>query len=284
MKRLIKEPLVHFLLLGFLIFGYYYWIKKDTASEDTILINDAEYNYLLSTWKKQWQQDPNEEEIKAFLDQYLRQEVFYKEALNIGLDHNDIIIKRRLAQKMEAVSNDMSAMVKPPTDEELKAFYEENKDLFQLPEVYSFQQILFLDDEPGVDQEIQKVKAALEKGEGIPSSRRTKLALKNSWGNAYANDIHNAFGDDFTNALEQAKLNQWIILPSGFGKHLVYISSKDDAGLAHFDEIKSYVKKEFEYRTEVETQEQVYQDLLKKYQVEITASNVPENIVKSFQP
>lgn len=283
MIKFLKEPLVHFLCLGFLIFGYYYFVNDESEPENAIVIDDAEYDYLLAMWKKQWQREPNETDIKAFLDQYLRQEVFYKEALALNLDHNDLIVKRRLAQKMEAVSNDLNAMMKPPTDTDLKAFYDQNKKLFALPPSYSFRQVLFTTNEPNWQQQFEQTKLELNNNKDIPKSRQLKLSLANTWENRDLNDIDKAFGSEFASALHNQPLNQWVgPIASGFGQHLVFISAKKEGEIAHFETAKPFVKKEYEYQTELETQEQVYHDLLEKYPVKITSGKVPESIKKSY--
>ncbi|WP_075352154.1 peptidyl-prolyl cis-trans isomerase [Algoriphagus marinus] len=283
MKKFLKEPLLHFMLLGTMIFGYYYLTNDIEDAEAAILIDDAEYDYLLSLWKNQWQREPNEDDIKAFLDQYLRQEVFYKEALALNLDHNDIIVKRRLAQKMEAVSNDLNFMMNPPTDEELKSFFASNPDLFQLPPSFTFQQVLFLASEENLSAQMEINKIALNEGEEIPDSRKLKLSLANQWDNSSLAEISKAFGDDFALALDSIPNNQWVgPIASGFGQHLVFISKKDNAETADFEDIKPYVLNEFEYQSELRTQEKIYLDLLEKYGVKITSEKVPDSVKESF--
>lgn len=285
MKKILKEPLVHFLFLGFLIFGYYYLTNKDSnAEENSIVIDNTEYDYLLSLWKKQWQRDPNEQEIKAFIDQYLRQEVFYKEALAMNLDHNDLIVKRRLSQKMEAVSNDLNAIIKSPTDDDLKTFYEKNKDLFILPPAYSFKQVLFLNDEDNLESEMETTKTQLNNGQDIPKARQTKLSIPNSWNKSEATTIYKTFGDYFTSVLDSLPTNTWVgPIPSGFGQHLVYISKKEVSEIAKFETIKPYVEKEYQYQTELDMQNKVFEDLLDKYPVKLTADKIPSDIKKSYQ-
>ncbi|MFD2892744.1 peptidyl-prolyl cis-trans isomerase [Flavobacterium chuncheonense] len=283
MKKIFKEPLVHFMCLGFLIFGFYYLKNEDVASESKIVIDDDEYDFLVANWKNQWQREPNDTDIKAILDQYLRQEVFYNEALQLNLDHNDIIVKRRLAQKMEAVSNDLSEIIHPPTDAELEKFYNDNLQLFKLPPSYTFQQVLFLNSEPILDKEIATAKTLLTQENDIPNSRKLKLSLANFWEDTPLDEIDNTFGGDFATALEALPLDEWVgPIHSGFGTHLVYISKREASKIAPFHEAKPYIQKEFEYRTEIETQEKVYQDLLKKYRVQITSKNVPEAIKQTY--
>ncbi|WP_133557142.1 peptidyl-prolyl cis-trans isomerase [Algoriphagus boseongensis] len=277
MKKLLKEPLIHFLILGCLIFAYSSWKNKAEESDNVILIDQEEYDYLLSTWKKQWNREPNTDEIEAFLDQYLRQEVFYKEALEMNLDHNDLIIKRRLAQKMEAVSNDLSAMIAPATEDELRAFYNENKKLFSLEPSFSFRQVLFLENE--TSQLHASLKNFNEKT-AFPGQLVNRLSISNSWENAFLNEIDNAFGGDFAKSIESLPLNQWVgPISSGFGNHLVFISKKNPERIAEFEEVKALIQKEFEFRTELETQEKVYQELLKKYEIKITTKSIPQEII-----
>lgn len=283
MKKFIKEPLVHFMLLGALIFGYYSLTNVAEASDTAIVIDDAEYNYLLSLWKNQWQREPNEDDIKAFLDQYLRREVFYKEALALNLDHNDIIVKRRLAQKMEAVANDLNAMIKTPSDDVLRAFYDSNQELFKLPKNCTFQQVLFLKDEQNLLDQIESSKRSLNREEAIPKSRERKLSLPNQLENLSLTEINKAFGGDFADALDSLPINQWVgPVASGFGQHLVFISKKENVRTAVFEDIKAYVLKEYEFQTELETQEEVYQELLDKYGVKITSEKMPNSIKESF--
>ncbi|MFD1316454.1 peptidyl-prolyl cis-trans isomerase [Namhaeicola litoreus] len=284
MKKFLKEPLLHFMLLGAMIFGYYYLTNEAEESEAAIVIDDAEYDYLLSLWKNQWQREPNEDDIKAFLDQYIRQEVFYKEALALSLDHNDIIVKRRLAQKMEAVSNDLNAMIKPPTEGDLHAFYLANQALFQLPPSFTFQQVLFLNNEQNLAEQLAISKNALNNGGEIPANRKQKLSLPNLWENSSPAEINNAFGGDFAQALDSLPITQWVgPVLSGFGQHLVYISKKDSSKMANFEDVKPYVLNEYEYQSELETQEQVYLELLDKYGLKITSGKVPNSVKDSYR-
>jgi len=284
MKKFWKEPLVHFMLLGALIFGYYYLTNDSEDTETAIVIDDAEYDYLLSLWKNQWQREPNEDDIKAFLDQYLRQEVYYKEALAMNLDHNDIIVKRRLAQKMEAVSNDLNFLIKPPTDEELKSFFTSNPDLFLLPPRFTFQQVLFLSNEQNLSDQLEINKNALNAGAGIPDSRKLMLSLSNKWEESSVAEISKAFGDDFALALDNLPTDQWVgPVTSGFGQHLVFISRKDSVETADFEDVKPYVLNEYEYQSELETQEQIFNELLDKYGVKIISDKVPNSVKESFK-
>jgi len=145
MKKLLKEPFFHFIILGiglFLLFGL---VNEKTDSKNTIIINDFDVSSLISKWEMQWKRPPTEQELQNLININIKQEIFYQEALKMNLDHNDEIIKRRLAQKMQFLSNDIAAMIEP-TDEVLKDYYKEHADKYLTPTAYSLYQITFSPD------------------------------------------------------------------------------------------------------------------------------------------
>lgn len=126
-KKVVKDPLIHFIVIGAVLFWAYFSFVENssTATDDDshIVIDQQELDHLTSLWKLQWKKEPQTKDLKAIIDHYLRQEVFYREAMKLNLDHNDAIIRKRLAQKMEAVANDLSTLMSPPTDEVLKDYF-----------------------------------------------------------------------------------------------------------------------------------------------------------------
>ena len=286
MPRFLKEPFVHFVLIGALLFALYRANEEPGAAEDgenRIVIDQQDYDHLKELWKIRWKREPAPSDIRALLDRHLRQEVFYREALRMNLDHNDEIIKKRLSQKMEAVANDLSTLTQPPTDERLKAFFQDNADFFKLPRAYELRQVLFLPNEEDVEARMKETLAALRDGGGIPADRKSKAALANDWPLTSVNDLGNAFGGDFTRSLDEMAVQTWSgPIRSGYGWHLVFIETRQDPVLPDFEAVRDYVAREFDYRSEMESQDRVFQELLGKYQVEITASDVPEEVKSNF--
>jgi peptidyl-prolyl cis-trans isomerase C len=286
MARLLKEPFVHFVLIGALLFALYRANEEPRAAEggeNRIVIDQQDYDHLKELWKIRWKREPAPSDIRALLDRHLRQEVFYREALRMNLDHNDEIIKKRLSQKMEAVANDLSTLTQPPTDERLKAFFHDHADFFKLPRAYQLQQVLFLSSEEEVEARMEETLAALRDGGEIPPDRRNKAALANDWPLTSVNDLGNAFGGDFTRSLDDLPAGTWGgPIRSGYGWHLVFIETRQDSVLPDFEAVRDYVAREFDYRSEMESQDRVFQELLGKYQVEITADDVPEEVKSNF--
>ena len=137
MKRWLSEPLVHFLVLGALLFGGYAWLHRgESGSSDNgagpVRITAKEIAFLTETWERLQQREPTREELHALVAGYLKEELLGREARAMGLDQNDLIIRRRLAQKVEFIVNDTSRLT-APTDDDLHRFYEANKESFQTP-------------------------------------------------------------------------------------------------------------------------------------------------------
>jgi peptidyl-prolyl cis-trans isomerase C len=286
--RLIKEPFVHFVAIGALLFGLYQFREnlrpaETGAAEGLIVIDQQEFDHLKELWKIRWKRDPSPSDIQALLDRHLRQEVFYREALRMNLDHNDEIIKKRLSQKMEAVANDLSTLTQPPTDERLKAFFHDHADFFKLPRAYELRQVLFLANEADVEARMKETLAALRDGGEIPPDRNSKAALANDWPLTSVHDLDNGFGGDFTRSLEELPSGEWSgPIRSGYGWHLVFITTKQEPMLPDFAAVRDYVAREYDYRSEMESQDRVFRELLAKYQVSITANDVPANIKSNF--
>jgi peptidyl-prolyl cis-trans isomerase C len=286
--RLLKEPFVHFVVIGAVLFGLYQYREslrpaETGAGENLIVIDQQEFDHLKELWKIQWKRDPSPSDIQALLDRHLRQEVFYREALRMKLDHNDEIIKKRLSQKMEAVANDLSTLTQPPTDERLKEFFHRHEDFFKLPRSYELRQVLFLTNEENVEARMQATLSSLQNGAEIPPERKSKAALANDWPLTSVHDLDNSFGGDFIHSLEALPAGEWSgPIQSGYGWHLVFIRTKQDSMLPDFAAVRDYVAREYDYRSEMESQDRVYHKLLGNYKVSITANDVPADIKSNF--
>jgi len=282
-RRFLKEPLLHFVALATFIFAAYHWLEpgRETQNRDNrIVIDQSELDHLKDLWKLQWKRDPAPGDIAAIIDRHLRQEVFYREALKMNLDRNDEIIKKRLAQKMEAVANDLSTLMRPATDEQLRDYFHHHEDFFTLPKAYAFRQILYLPDERDA---MEATLVSMRLGEAIPENRINKLSVPADWPLTSIDDLDNAFGGDFTASLDDLQVGEWSgPVRSGYGWHLVLVETKEKPRIPDFEEIREYVAREYGYRTSLETQEQVYTELLENYEIIITAHDIPAEIKAEF--
>jgi hypothetical protein len=285
LKQIVREPLVHFLLLGGLIFAAWSWaVPQETnrPNGDLIVVDQARLDYLETLWKAQWKRDPAPQDVAAIIDRHLRQEVFYREALRMGLDRDDSIIRTRLAQKMEAVASDLSELMQPPTDAQLRAFYAERPDLFTLPQAFAFRQILYLPSEVGNDA-LGATLASLRSGGEVPQARLNKLAIPLDWPLTPLQTLENSFGGGFAKSLAELPVGAWSgPVRSGLGLHLVQVTENQLEHLAVFEEIRDFVARQYEYYSVLDAQERVFRELLEKYQVSIRAEGIPVAVVQDY--
>ena len=282
MKKLLREPLVHFVLIGIGLFILYGWVSDADDSRDTIYFDDYDMNNIIASWEMQWKRLPTDEELKSLVEHNIRQEVFYQEALKMNLDHNDEIIKRRLAQKMNFLSNDL-ATLKEPTQEDLDAYYEQNREKYLLPPVYSFYQISFRMDSRDAAREdaLAFLEMAVEKDPENLKDSGDPLPFPYFFENVNSYDLNRQLGLEFSEGMDQLKTGEWTgPVRSGFGWHAVYISEKTPAQEPDFENIREEVQRDLEYENQQKVNDQVYTELKKNYDVEFDLD--PEKFDKSF--
>ncbi len=151
MKHFLREPLFHFLLIGAMLFGVYPYAERGHGGVEQskqIQLSLDDLSQLVLLFQSQWRRDPTPEELRQLVEEKVQSEVLYREALAMGLDKNDKIVKRRMAQKMQFLAEDVAA-AREPTTEELETWYEKNRDKFALPPRVSFRHLYFSPDRRG---------------------------------------------------------------------------------------------------------------------------------------
>ena len=270
MKKLIKEPLVHFIFLGVLIFGIYAVIGEKEESENTIVFDTYDLDNILSSWEMQWKRPPTPQELSSLIAQNIKQEIFYKEALSMNLDHNDEIIKRRLAQKMEFLSKDL-ANLNTPTDDDIETYYEENGMNYKLPPNYTLYQLVFsTDNRDDPKQDAQTILNQFQNASPEEMENKgDKLPFKYYYEKVYADDLGAQFGSVFANALPNVSVGKWEgPVQSGFGYHVVYIKERVEPQIPPLDAIKEKVLTDLIYEQENLMDSLIYVELKKKYAIE----------------
>ena len=149
LKKWLREPLLHFLLIGAALFVFYN-LQTDDSTDDSnsIVISEPDIDRLIILWEKKWQRLPTEAELEGLIEAQIREEVLYREALAMGLDQNDTIVRRRLAQKVEFISADLASQAEP-SDADLQTYLDAHTDKFAVPARISFQQIYLNADQRG---------------------------------------------------------------------------------------------------------------------------------------
>ena len=127
MKTVLREPLLQFLVAGLILSVFWgAWGNNPGSDNEQIIVGSARIEQIKSAWKKQWRRQPTEQELESLIEKFVQEEVLYREALNMGLEEDDSIIRRRLAQKMQFLIKDIADR-KPPEEAELMAFFNQNR-------------------------------------------------------------------------------------------------------------------------------------------------------------
>ena len=271
MKKLLKDPFLHFILIGVILFALFRLVNQTTETKNTIVINDFDIENIISTWEMQWKRPPTEQEIQNLINVNLKQEIFYQEALKMNLDHNDEIIKRRLSQKMQFLSNDIAAMIKP-TDADLEDYIQKNKEKYLTPYSYSLYQIIFSPDKRDNNLKDATDVLNLNKNTSLEEmkSKGDALPFNYHFTNINADELALQFGTQFSEALVNQELNNWVgPIPSGFGYHLVFITQKTKPELPKLEDIRKEITRDYEYDYQKELNESIYQELKKQYDIRI---------------
>ncbi len=269
-----REPLIHFLGIGALLFGVFALVSDEVGSVDSnrIEITTADVDRLQERWTKQWNRPPTETELKGLIKSHIREEVLYREGLALGLDQNDTIIRRRLAQKMQFLFEDLSDQVEP-TDEELKDYFDRNQDQYRLPTRFSFTHVYFSTDQRGesAGKDARHLLAQLQTGDSLPlpvSDQGDRLMLGYDYVQKTEQEVAKLFGRSFAEQILKAQEGSWQgPIESGYGLHLVRIHAKVEPRLPELKEVRDRVQTNLVGERRRKTNEQIYQRLKARYEI-----------------
>jgi len=264
MKSIIKEPFFHFILLGGLIFLLYGFLNKDTQHPEgyDIVITPDQQVKMAVQYQKNFGTLPDSTILKNLVAAEIKNEIFYREALRLGLDTDDEIIRRRLKQKYEFIQMDQLTG-EEPTEKELKTFFEKNQDQYKTPVTYSFDHHYFSPDkrtDPSKD-------AIAFMNNGGPSDA---FHIPSPLSNQDIDDLRNAFGFQFSEeikVLDQEKATA--VIKSGFGLHVVTLLSKSESVTLPYDEVKPQVYQDFLSQSRNNTNNAEYDRLRDQYDVTV---------------
>lgn len=270
-KSIAREPLVHFLLIGLVLFLIYGKYAPRNDNSQQIVVSQAVVNEISRQFTSTWSRPPNPEELKNLIDGYIKDEVLYREGVALGLERDDPVIKRRLRQKLEVIIEEQGGQA--PTDAELNNYLTKHADVFRLPAVLSFDQILFSPSEfgSGLEQAFNDAMKAVEAG-ASPDSQGSVSMLPKHVQQLPADLVARDFGEDFSQALIKAQTGQWFgPVQSGFGVHLVRITERQEGYLPTLDEARKVVTREWENNRRKASLESNYQRIKQQYDVVIEA-------------
>lgn len=274
MTQWLREPLVQFLLIGvalFLISGALNRGTSQRARGYDIALTMDDLRQLHNTFRAQWEREPSPEEMRGLVEQRIREEILYREALQFGLDKDDVIIRRRLAQKMQFLSEDVSAAYEPKS-EELKLWYENNSQRFSLPATISFRHLYFCPDRRGRNARQAAVNTLAKIANQPEDSKTADLAdpfmFQNYYRGRSADQLSKEFGTSFAQAVLQLKPGSWQgPIESGYGWHLIWIESITPGRIPNFEEVERDVKTAWLADQKAQQWQKAYDKMRTKYQV-----------------
>ena len=278
LKRCLREPLLHFLVIGLVLFGFYAYSNRGrsgSASPRQIVLSLDELATMEAYFESQWHRPPTPQEFQAMVEDKIKEEVLYREGLVMGLDKDDTIVKRRMAQKVQFLAEDVAAAHEPSTAE-LKAWFEKNTDKFALPSRYSFRHVYFSPDKRGTNAHDDATKA-LARIVGQPEdspliAAADRFMFQDYYGDRTPSAIAKEFGPQFAVALEKVKPGSWQgPIESGFGWHLVFVDTVIPGRVPAFEEVESEVKTAWLGEQKAQAWQKAYQTMRGKYTVLLPA-------------
>lgn len=271
-KSLAREPLVHFLLIGLGLFLIYGKFAPASSDSQRIVISQSVVDEISRQFTSTWTRPPTQEELKNLIDGYIKDEVLYREGVALGLDRDDPVIKRRLRQKLEVIIEEEGSQA--PTDADLNGYLAKHADMFRLPPVVSFDQVLFNPSEygNGLEQVFNASKAAVEGG-ASPDSQGSASMLPKHVEQLSVDLVARDFGEEFGKSLVTAPVGKWLgPVASGFGVHLLRVTERKDGYLPTLDEARKAVTREWENERRKASLESNYARIKSQYDVVIEAN------------
>ena len=277
-KKLLREPLVHFLLIGaglFLLFGW----RGNPASlpggqsgpqSSKIVVTQGDIDQMIAMFGKKWLRPPSEEEVKGLVENFVREEIYYREGLAIGLDRDDTVIRQRMRQKMEFIFEDLTVQAEP-TDEELHAYMKRHPAAYAVDLQIAFRHVYFNADKRGrnAEADARQVLAQLNAGAdpdsaGDPFLLEPDSRLLPLW------DIRKQFGEEFSRSLLELKQGKWEgPVRSGYGLHLVFVSRRVGGRMPELNAVREMVKRDWTAERQKELKDAAYGKIRERYTVEI---------------
>jgi hypothetical protein len=272
MRRILREPLFHFLLLGAALFAAYGVLSGRGAAEpDEIVVTRGRIESLATVFQRTWQRPPTQDELDGLVAEYVREEVCAREAVALGLDQDDSVIRRRLRQKLEFVSEDLAAEVEP-TDGELQAYLDGHAEAFRVEPSFAFRQV-FLSPEQrgeGLARDAAELLAALRSSAADPDAAGDPILLDPSFEDASAGEVARLFGQGFAEELARLPSGEWQgPVESAYGAHLVLLAERRDGGQPALDDVREEVRREWANDQRLQANEEHYRTLLQPYRVTV---------------
>ena len=279
MKSLLREPLVHFLLIGGALFLIFEMFSGPVGLQSNrIVVTPGQIEFLQANFTRTWQRPPTAQELKGLTDNYVLDEISYREATALGLDRDDPTIRSRMRLKLETLNEDIAAAA--ATDQDLQAFLEQHPDSFRREPQVAFRQVyLNPDRRANVEADARALLAQLQAAgpeTDLAGFGDSLMVATNDLQLSPVSDIGRLFGEQFGRQIVDLEPGRWQgPVKSGYGLHLVYVTEKEPARLPELAEVRNQVEREWIFARKKEMQEAMYKKLMEKYTIIIEQTSEP---------
>jgi hypothetical protein len=272
MKRLLAEPLLHFLVLGAALFCLFSLVDtKDAGQPAVIVVSAARIENLANNFGRAWKRPPSADELRGLIDDYIHDEVFYREGKALGLDRDDIIIRRRMRQKLEFMAEDVS--VTEPSDEQLAAYLAANSERFRTEDRVTFNHIYLSSARRETlehDANLMAAKLAAESPGTDIASLGDHFLLGEEFHEVPRSDLVGTFGQHFAEEVFNMEPGRWHgPVWSSYGLHFVRVNERTQGGPLPLDAVREAVRRDWMNARRLEAERNLYKTLRARYQVVI---------------
>jgi parvulin-like peptidyl-prolyl cis-trans isomerase-like protein len=276
-RTLLAEPMLHFLLIGIALFAAYRWRAPVDPAGRAIVITQGVVDDLVTQQVAARGHEPSAAELNRLIESYVHDEILYREGVKLGLDRDDLVVKRRVRQKIELLAEE-EASTRAPGDAELSAYLAANPARFVQPAVLTFEQVFLGPSTTGP----AVVHAAAITGEALrngtdPQELGKPTLLPSRMTETPANLVARNFGDTFTAALVKAPVGEWVgPIDSSFGTHYVRVSERTPAVNPPLGAVRDQVVREWENERRVRARTDAYAKLRGEYDISVEATVATE--------
>jgi hypothetical protein len=279
MKKVLREPLVHFLALALALFVIHGALNRsDGVTHDRIVVAQARIEQMATLFARTWQRPPSSSELKGLIDDYVRDEVYYREALKFGLEADDTVIRRRLRQKMEFLTDAASDTLNP-TEAELAEYLNAHADTFAIEPAVAFRQIYFNPERRGdktSDDATNALAVLRSDASSDPASVGDTTLLLSELPLTSKTSIRQTFGANFADEIIKAIPGTWAgPFNSSFGLHIVRVSETRPSRMPALAEVREAVERDWASDKRRALADRRFSELVKQYDVAIEPEPKP---------
>jgi len=281
MKRLFREPLLHFLLIGGALFAVHAALNRvrpAPVSSARIEITKGDSDQLRQTWQMQWKRPPTTDELDGLIAGEIRERILSREAMRLGLDQDDPIVRRRLAQKLEFLLQDV-AMLREPTEDELATYFVAHRTNYTVPGRLTLSHIYFsAAKRVSAEQDARSILKRLREGNvvGADTALGDPFLLDVELQDKPLPEIEQTFGRDFSAAVTELATGEWQgPVPSAYGWHLVKVTTREEARVPMLADVREKVQKDFAEEQRRKTNDEVFERLKSRYVIVVQGRELP---------